>query len=373
MRVVHVIESLGIGGAESALVALAAAQVRGGAEVTVIALESAATLLPDLEKAGVRVILLNAARSANPLPKAAKLREILRLVQADVVHSHLLHADILVGIAAGGAARVTTLHNMMFDAHPATSLPQRFRKAALGLILRHRFNARIAVSRAVADHYAAHLKLGPPTIIPNAVRPPDGGVIDRAGLAKQLGLDPAARWIVNPARLVVEKGQRALIAGFLDALKANPDLELVIAGKGPLLDDLRGAAAPAGARIVLTSELPPAQLGALMCHADFGILPSLSEGAPVALVEMMLARLPIIASSVGGIPELIADGVTGLLIEPGNPSAIAAAIIRLANDPALAEKCASGAQALAAKIYRSDEIAAAVEAVYQRAIAASTL
>ncbi|MEO7248233.1 MAG: glycosyltransferase family 4 protein [Novosphingobium sp.] len=368
MRVVHVIESLGIGGAESALVALAGAQVRGGAEVTVVALESQKSLADDLERAGVRVVVLGAPRSANPLPKAAKLRAILHSVKPDVVHSHLLHADILVGLAASGAARVTTLHNMMFDAHPARTLTQLFRKRALGLILHRRFDSRIAVSRAVGDHYAAHLKLGPPIIVPNAVRQPQAGLTDRAGLASQLGLDPEARWIVNPARLVVEKGQCGLIAGFIAAQGACPDLQLVIAGKGPLYDKLRDAALPAGNRVVLTNELPPAQLGALMGHAHFGILPSLSEGAPVALVEMMLAGLPIIASAVGGIPELIRDGETGLLIERGEPAAVSAAITRLAHDPALAAKCASGARELAEKIYRSDEIAAAIGAVYQQAI-----
>ena len=373
MRIVHVIESLGVGGAESALVALAGAQVRRGDDVTVVALEGQATLVADLEQAGVRVDVLGARRSANPLPKAARLREILRAVQPDVIHSHLLHADILVGVAAGGHTRVTTLHNMMFDAHPARTLAQRLRKAALAQILRRRFDARIAVSRAVGDHYAAHLGLPPPTIIPNAVRAPGAGSLDRASLAHQLGLDPEARWIVNPARLVVEKGQRGLIAGFAEAMSANPDLQLVIAGKGPLHDDLRHAAAQAGARIVLTGELPPAQLGALMRHAQFGILPSLSEGAPVALVEMMLAGLPIIASAVGGIPDLIVEGATGLLIEPGNPTAIAKAITRIANDAQLAARCGAAARELAEKIYRSDEIAAAVGAVYSQAIAASRL
>ena len=373
MRVVHVIESLGVGGAESALVALASAQVCGGAEVTVVALETAATLVPDLEQASVRVVLLSAARSANPLAKAANLRAVLRSARPDVVHSHLLHADILAGVAAGGAGRVTTLHNMMFDAHPARTLAQRLRKAALGWILRYRFDAHIAVSRAVGEHYAAHLGIAPPVVIPNAVRQPEVGSIDRAALAQQLGLDPFAQWIVNPARLVVEKGQRALIAGFIGAMGVNPDLQLVIAGKGPLYDELREVAAPAGARIVLTGELPPARLGALMRHAQFGILPSLSEGAPVALVEMMLAGLPIIAASVGGIPELIAEGTTGLLIEPGAPDAITAAITRLAGDCALAKKCGAAASERAQKIYRSDEIAAAVGAVYQRAIAARSV
>jgi glycosyltransferase involved in cell wall biosynthesis len=172
------------------------------------------------------------------------------------------------------------------------------------------------------------------------------------------------RKVIVVANLRREKGHDVLIDAAAEVLRRFPDAEFEIVGGGPELETLL---AHAEARRVLHAftflgqrDDVPARLAA----ADIFVLPSRSEAFPNAALEAMAAGLPIVASGVGGIPELIADGTTGLLVPPGDAPAVADRLCRLMTDPGLASRLGAAARAEALARYSFDRMVAAFEALY---------
>jgi len=99
------------------------------------------------------------------------------------------------------------------------------------------------------------------------------------------------------------------------------------------------------------------------------VLPSLSEACSNVLLEAMASGLPVVTTRVGGNPALVDDEVTGLLVPPGDPAALAKAIIRLVEDPVLAERLGAGAREVACSHFGLDRMLSRVQALYDRALA----
>jgi Glycosyltransferase len=131
-------------------------------------------------------------------------------------------------------------------------------------------------------------------------------------------------------RLSPEKG----VDVYLSAARAAR-IDAVVAGDGPLADSLRARYPEAQ----FTGHLAPSALSELLGRARLAVLPSVSlENAPLGVLEAMAAGVPVVASGVGGVPELVDDGVEGLLVAPGDPEALADAMLRLVRDPGSAER-----------------------------------
>jgi glycosyltransferase involved in cell wall biosynthesis len=104
---------------------------------------------------------------------------------------------------------------------------------------------------------------------------------------------------------------------------------------------------------------------ALLAQCDVCVLPSLSEGLPLAVLEAMAAGKPVVACAVGGVPELVADGQTGLLVPPADPQALAAAIRGLLSDPVLARQLAAAGQARVLQDFSIGAMVARITAIYE--------
>jgi glycosyltransferase involved in cell wall biosynthesis len=148
--------------------------------------------------------------------------------------------------------------------------------------------------------------------------------------------------ILTVGRLAPEKGHHLLLHAIQRARQAGLDCTCCIVGDGPMMHDLEDSIRRLGLddRVRLAGAVGQEQIGLYYADADVLVLPSLAEGLPVVLMEAMASGLPIVASRVMGIPELVEDGVTGLLVPPGRVQPIADAIARLAQDGALRERMA---------------------------------
>jgi glycosyltransferase involved in cell wall biosynthesis len=148
------------------------------------------------------------------------------------------------------------------------------------------------------------------------------------------------------ARLEAEKGHRTLVEAWVDVAKSVPKAWLLIIGEGSERDALEAQAEALGVseRIVFTGrrEDVPAVTAAL----DVAVLPSYREAQGLSVLEAMALNRPVVASNVGGIPEMIEDGATGLLVPPGDSQALAAAIVRLLKDHPYADMLARSGHAL---------------------------
>lgn len=196
---------------------------------------------------------------------------------------------------------------------------------------------------------------------------------------QQFAPDPQAREAVRQALGIAHDAPVAILVARLDPIKdhatavqvaarvrqSRPDFQLVVVGEGPqrpAIEAQISAAHLTGAvRLLgLRTDVPR-----LLAAADLFLLTSLSEGIPVTLIEAMGARLPVVATQVGGVPEVVADGQTGLLAPAGDAAALAAAVLRLLADPALARRMGEAGQARAAALFSQQAMHAAYARLYE--------
>lgn len=272
-----------------------------------------------------------------------RLRRLLNNHRYDVVHFHTARAHAIAPYARGRAGALVATRRMDYVPNPVFA-PWLYNRAVDGVA---------AISEGVAQALTrAGVSRCRITIIPSGVdcrrfAPPSEAAREQARAA--LGLMPHEIALGTIGALVVRKGHRVLIDAMAllehDAATetAAGRLRCYIAGDGPLRHEL--------AQQILKRNLTPsvALLGpvqdpvTLLNALDIFVMPSLNEGLGVAALEATAAGLPVIASAVGGLPEIVADGHTGVLVDTGDPAALAGAIRLLAADAAA--RSAMGAEA----------------------------
>jgi glycosyltransferase involved in cell wall biosynthesis len=168
------------------------------------------------------------------------------------------------------------------------------------------------------------------------------------------------------ARLEPEKGQANLVAAMPDVLRRAPNAWVVIVGEGSQAEALRAQAAALGPgvrdRIFFTGRRE--DVSAITAELDIAVLPSLREAQGISILEAMARRKPVVATTVGGIPEVVADDVSGFLVPPGDPAALAAALARLARSPTLRSQMGEAGHAVVVDRFSIDAHVRQVEALY---------
>jgi glycosyltransferase involved in cell wall biosynthesis len=220
----------------------------------------------------------------------------------------------------------------------------------------------IAVSREVEERYVRDL--GVPArrlaVVPNGIRVPPAPPAPKPALRAELVRDRPDYLVLTPARLHEQKGHAYLLA----AAALVPDATFVLAGDGPLRAELERRARELGvaSRCLFLGERT--DVPDLLASADLFVLPSLWEGLPLSVLEAMAAGCPVVASAIGGTDEAVTDGVTGLLVPPRDPAAIAAAIARLRADPGLARSLGQAGRLRVEQEFSSEVTAERVARIY---------
>jgi glycosyltransferase involved in cell wall biosynthesis len=205
----------------------------------------------------------------------------------------------------------------------------------------------------------------------NAIRPqPKPGEDEVTELKRRLGTGKGDRLIISIGRLSKEKAQGDLIEAFKQVDAGNPELQckLLIAGDGPERAGLEESARASGQNDRITFAGQVSNVQPFYAAANVFVLPSHSEGSPNVLLEAMAAEVPIVATAVGGVPEIVADEESALLVPPNNPQALAAAIDRLLQDSALAQRLTTVASALVAREHSPETYARSLIRLYQEVV-----
>lgn len=176
-------------------------------------------------------------------------------------------------------------------------------------------------------------------VIPNGTDPSGNLAIDRPSARARIGIKQEPL-VVTAIRLVKRKGPEHLVVAFSKIVKALPDAKLMIAGRGPEAENLQILVKKLGIQnsVFMLGFLPHEKVMELIAAADVFVLPSIVEACPIALLEAMAAGAPTVCTRVGGIPEIVKDGVNGLMVQPGDEGALADAILHILNDDKLAER-----------------------------------
>lgn len=372
LRIAVLVETLGAGGAERAILNIVRALLERGHRCTVIALRAPMTLSTDLTLAGADVRSLD-LRHRWDLPRGlGRLLSMLRHERFDVLHAHLFFAGLYAGVVPRSKSiplKVVTFHNLGYDSYPARGIWRRVRKTIDGWVMRHRIDGYTAPSSAVATHYRSHLRLRHIDVIPNSVSTDAlarASKTNGATVRDSFHTPQTAPLIVMPGRLVPEKGHMVLLKA-LDLLEQG-DLRpyVVLAGDGPLRDDIDAVIEQRRdpSNIYRVGYVDHASLLALIAAADVCVSASTHEGFGLAIAEAMALGTPVVATRVGGLTELIEDGVSGVLVPPDDPVALADSLHHLLRDDLRRRELAAVGKRRALQWFAPDEIASRLEHLY---------
>jgi glycosyltransferase involved in cell wall biosynthesis len=318
VKIHHILDSLGVGGAEKLVAALAAEQVGRGHEVTVHSLHGTGPMQRALEQAGARVA---AHREPGTAMLIRRLREALAAARPDVVHCHNLHATV----TGAPAARLSGVRRIISTRHG--SLRTTFMREAKFWTAALACRWVAAVSEVAREGLAS---------FPFSMRRKLVVVENGAVLAEGEGDAPPPRGtefvIVSVGRLVPEKDYPLMIAALAELRRTMPEARLRIAGEGAA----RGAVEEAIARHGLGGAVLLAgfqgNVREWLREADLFCLSSRTEGLPVALLEAMAAGLPAVVTDAGGMGVVVRQARCGIVVPRGGAAALAAALEELARD-----------------------------------------
>lgn len=379
-RLLWLIDSLTAGGAEALTVPFARALHRedrrggeeGGAHLEVAFLKSLGgnPFEAELRELGAPVTGLGARNLRDP----AAFRRLLRLLREgrfDLVHAHLAYAS-LWGLLAGrltGRPVVLTLHVRPPDA------PLRSREGVRRRLLvaaANRWAGRVlAVSGAVRDAWAAvGLRRDRIAVVHNGVEVAPTGAGPEAGGAvrRELGLAADTPLVVAVSVLRRGKGLDVLLEAVPAVLAAHPGARFVVVGDGPDRRRLEERAAAAGLGEAVAWAGFRRDVPAFLGAADLFVLPSRDDAFPTVLLEAAAGGVAVVASRAGGVPEIVEDGATGLLVPPGDPEALARAVSALLADPAARRSLGRAGRLRAEERFSTGAWLGRLEAVYGEAL-----
>jgi glycosyltransferase involved in cell wall biosynthesis len=184
-------------------------------------------------------------------------------------------------------------------------------------------------------------------------------------LPEEYGMEPGSQIVGVVARLEPEKGHPTLLEAWPGVLRAVPDAYLLIVGEGSRRDALEAQARQLriAHRVVFTGRRD--DVPAVTAALDVAVLPSYREAQGLTILEAMALSRPVVASNVGGIPEMVEDGVTGLLVPPHDAEALTAAIVRLLTDHPFADMLGRAGHDLVHDRFCIEQMVAAVESIYE--------
>jgi glycosyltransferase involved in cell wall biosynthesis len=382
VRVLYLIDSLVPGGAERSLAAMAPHLVAGGIVLEVASLHERPGVQAELAAAGVRLHSL--AGGGGRAGWARRAQRLIRDRQPDLVHTTLFEAD-LAGRVAATICRVPVVSSLVNVAYGPEQLAglgaaaaARLRAAQLldGLTARRvvRFHA---ISGHVADVMTGRLRLprARVEVVPRGRDVGDLGTREpgrRAEARARLELGGHTPMILAAARQEHQKGLDVLLEAVPAVLEQLPDAKVVVAGRPGNQTPLLGSATAQ-----LGLERAVRFLGArddvpeLLCAADVFVVPSRWEGLGSVLLEAMALEAPIVASDLPAVRELVRDGDSALLVPPGQPPPLAAAIVATLADGDGAASRASSARARFLAEYTVEGVSGRMLAFYDHALSAA--
>lgn len=355
--IVLVLTSFDIGGTERQMVELVRRLDAHHFQVHVACFHKRGSLLSRMPPSiPIETFPLHGFRRPSAFRQLRAFARWCRRVDARLVHTCDLYANVF-GLTGAALARVPARLGSRREVVTGDKSRGQLRLQALTYRAAH---------LVVANSRAASAQLQREGVAPQKLRLIPNGVDLRPSAVR--GDRASLRRIVTVANLRAEKGHDVLIDAAPAILARQPDAELWIAGDGPMRDTLvrRAEARGVADRMRFLGQCD--NVPAVLDGSDLFVLPSRSEAFPNAVIEAMAAGLPVVASRVGGIPELITSGVNGVLVPPGDAAALAGAVLDLMDRPSVANGLGVAARAHVAQTYSFDRMVASFETLYRTAI-----
>lgn len=333
-----------------------------------------------LRASGVRVAVIPMRRAISPWADVRALLALsahMRENRCDIAHAHSSKAGALGRIAArlAGVPRIVySPHAFAFEFQVAPAARWLYRAV-------ERFCARFGDAIVAVSEHERRLAIGLRVLPPHRIFTIENSLDEedlrpsrsRSRVRKELGLDHEQILVGTVGRLTKQKGLPFLLEAAARLLGEFPDMRFAVAGDGEdllalerKLIDLR-----VGRKVWLLGHREDAR--DLCAAMDIFVLPSLWEGRPYALLEAMAAERAVVASRIGGMDEVIEDGVNGILVPPADAAALADAIAKLAKSAALRRRLGRAARKTVLARYRLPDAIAKLDALYTRLLSETTV
>lgn len=384
LKVCHIITRMMVGGAQqNTLYSMIDQQRRQDIEVTLItglSGEGEGTLLPEMDRRGLRYFVLpQLVRNISPWKDYLAYRRLVRLLKSigpDIVHTHTSKAGILGRFAAARA-------NVRWIVHGNHGLPfndsmPRWKNTVFKFLERRaaRITDRFICVCETMKQQALAAGLGSEDQYDVVYSGMEIGDFLNAGAHREterrvLGLNDTDPVVICIGRLIRHKGQQHLIAALPAIAQAAPKVRALFVGGGPDEQAFKAQAAATGVaeRCIWTGHVPPERIPGLLAAADLMVHCSIWEGLPRVAVQALLAHRPVVAFEADGIAEMVHDGVSGLLLKPGDIAGLTAATVRLLTDANLREQFGQAGQIHCRKHYDWEKMGERIYAIYRDMVA----
>ena len=363
-KVLTLIKGLGAGGAEKLLALSLPHLDRDRFEYEVgYLLPWKEALVPEFRRAGVPVFCLN-LHKAYDLRIIPRLARLLRERRVDVLHLHLPYAGIVGRVASRLSpvkAVVYTEHNLWERYHWLTAAVNRMTFKWNDTVI----SVSREVERSIRTHYRQNGNLKLCTIHNGVDCEQLAGIPQNpSGVRREFGIPLDHRLVVHVANFLPKKRHVDLLKAAQSMLRQDPFITFLLVGQGPLQEDIKAHARSLGidSNVIFTGfrdDVPE-----LLAASDSFVLSSLYEGLPVSLLESMAVGTPVVATRVGGIPEVITDAVEGFLVEPLHPEQLSEKLLALLHSSGLQHRFSANAKERVRKQFDVRRMVESTEALY---------
>jgi glycosyltransferase involved in cell wall biosynthesis len=359
IKVLQLVEDMRLGGLERFIAMLAEGLDKEKYDVEVWCIAEGGSVADELKKAGVQVRVLGIPTYHSPSAILKLTREVKKAAP-DIIHTHGYFASTIGRIAAklaGAPVVITHLHT--------TFSLRRFRNVAIDRFLNLFTDKIICISKEVRDTFinAGYRIEGKAVVIYTGVDSRKYALSDHDGTHNVLSI---------VASLFPHKGHAYLLEAVSMLAKDFPDLTLQVIGEGCLRNELEETCKALGLSSRVRFLGKRNDIPELLSRSSLFVLPSLREGLGVAIIEAMASGLPVVASDVGGIKEVVADGLSGLLCPPGDAEALARAIRRLLSDPQMMERMGRRGREICEERFRVETMLEKVGTLYTELVKEKT-
>jgi len=362
VNVMHIIEDLENGGAERVLVTLVSGLDPQRFRPVVCCLTKKGRLAKELEARGIPVVTMN-KRPKLDLAMLFRLRQMLREQKIAIVHTHVFTANFW-GRLAAILARVPVL---ITHEHSTFTVDNRYRRWIESVLMR-RTHKMIAVSENLRRRLVREGRLAPDAVmtIHNGLRLHSSRLNEarREQLRQELGLQKFDHVIGTVGRFEPRKNYPLLLEAMTMVLQQHPGAALLMIGAGPEEKKLRQQARDAGMapQVIFTGYR--SDISKLLGLISTFCLSSTTEGISMAILEALLAGVPVVATQVGGNPEIIPDRGHGILVPSGDAKALAEALAETLADREAALQMAARGQARVRELFSEQHMIQRIEKLY---------
>jgi glycosyltransferase involved in cell wall biosynthesis len=362
LKIVHLVTSLEVGGAQHNMLLGLPRLDRDRYEHHIVSIMNRMQMRQQFLKAGIGVHTLGLSHKTD-LAVTLRLRSLLKQLQPDILHTYLIHGNVL-GRIVGRLVGVPAIIGSELTIGQAGRLGRLVTKLTNPLTDAVEVNSETGGKAIVADLGVQPEKVE--VVLPGLDLEAFGGSEGRAAIRSELGLDTKQHLVLYIGRLRPVKGVDYGIKAFAQALSEQPDMHMALAGEGEQRQQLENLTAELGISEKVTFLGIRNYLVDVLSAADSVLMPSLTEGFPRVAIEAMASSKPVVATRVGGTPEAIIDGQTGILVPPKDIDAMASAITRLVTDTDLQSRLGSSARLRTEEHYSATSYVARLDEMYQR-------